>query len=41
MFGVEYGRECYCANTLGAGSVRATNQADCSFTCPGDGTEYW
>ncbi|CZR61363.1 uncharacterized protein PAC_11259 [Phialocephala subalpina] len=40
MFGVEYGRECYCGNTLGAGSVAATNQADCSFLCPGDKTEY-
>ncbi|KUJ19463.1 WSC-domain-containing protein [Mollisia scopiformis] len=40
MFGVEYGRECYCGNTLAAGSVAATNQADCSFKCPGDATEY-
>ncbi|KAI9047948.1 hypothetical protein LZ554_007750 [Drepanopeziza brunnea f. sp. 'monogermtubi'] len=40
MFGVEYGRECYCGNTLGAGSVRATNQADCSFLCPGDKTTF-
>ncbi|KAG4434028.1 hypothetical protein IFR05_010482 [Cadophora sp. M221] len=40
MFGVEYGRECYCGNTLGAGSVKAANQADCSFLCPGDKTTY-
>ena len=40
MFGVEYGRECYCGSTLRTGSVKATNQADCSFTCPGDGTEF-
>ena len=35
-FGVEYGRECYCGNTLKEGSVPAENQADCSFPCPGD-----
>ncbi|PVH86433.1 WSC-domain-containing protein [Cadophora sp. DSE1049] len=40
MFGVEYGRECYCGNSLGAGSVKATNQADCSFLCAGDKTTY-
>jgi WSC domain len=40
MFAVEYGRECYCGNTLGTGSLKATNQADCSFTCPGNGNEY-
>ncbi|TQV95128.1 Pyrrolo-quinoline quinone [Cordyceps javanica] len=38
-FGVEYGRECYCGNKLNDGSVQA-KQADCSFTCPGDGSEY-
>ncbi|TVY80927.1 WSC domain-containing protein [Lachnellula suecica] len=40
MFGLEYGRECYCGNSLGAGSVNATNQADCSFPCSGDSTEF-
>ncbi|OWP05583.1 hypothetical protein B2J93_459 [Marssonina coronariae] len=40
MFGVEYGRECYCGNSLGAGSIKATNQADCSFLCPGDRATY-
>lgn len=38
-FGVEYGRECYCGNSLQTGSVNATI-ADCSFLCPGDKTEY-
>lgn len=38
-FGVEYGRECYCGNKLNEGSVKA-KQDDCSFTCPGDGSEY-
>lgn len=37
-FGVEYGRECYCGNTLNAGSVLA-NPADCSFACPGDSSQ--
>ncbi|TAQ83468.1 hypothetical protein B7494_g8209 [Chlorociboria aeruginascens] len=40
MFGVEYGRECYCGNTLGAGSVKATIQSDCNFRCPGNVMEY-
>ncbi|KAI9774328.1 MAG: hypothetical protein M1840_004222 [Geoglossum simile] len=39
-FGVEYGRECYCGNDPGAGSVLAPNQADCSFLCPGNNLEY-
>ncbi|KAI9776670.1 MAG: hypothetical protein M1835_005454, partial [Candelina submexicana] len=39
-FGVEYGQECYCGNTLGAGSASVANQADCSFLCPGNVTEY-
>ncbi|TVY53083.1 WSC domain-containing protein [Lachnellula cervina] len=40
MFGVEYGRECYCGDTLSIGSTSAANQADCSFLCPGDNLEY-
>lgn len=40
FFGVEYGRECYCGNTLREGSVPAQNQKDCSFLCPGDKTTY-
>ncbi|KAF4976007.1 hypothetical protein FZEAL_7263 [Fusarium zealandicum] len=39
-FGAEYGRECFCGNQLSTGSVKATNQKDCSFTCPGDKTQY-
>ncbi|KAI9716656.1 MAG: hypothetical protein M1812_005194 [Candelaria pacifica] len=39
-FGVEYGQECYCGNTLGAGSASVANQADCNFLCPGNATEY-
>ncbi|KAB5511496.1 WSC domain-containing protein [Coniochaeta sp. 2T2.1] len=39
-FGVEYGRECYCGNTLNPGSVLAANQNDCSFLCPGNNFEY-
>jgi hypothetical protein len=35
-FGVEYGRECYCGNTLNEGSVLTVKQEDCSFACPGD-----
>lgn len=38
MFGVEYGRECYCGNSFTAGSIPAP-PTDCSFPCPGDGTE--
>ncbi|KAH8883555.1 WSC-domain-containing protein [Thozetella sp. PMI_491] len=37
-FGTEYGRECYCGNTFGAGSTN-TSQADCSMTCGGNGAE--
>ncbi|KAK4158857.1 WSC domain-containing protein [Cladorrhinum sp. PSN259] len=37
-FGVEYGRECYCGNTINTGSVPAP-AADCSFACPGDSTQ--
>ncbi|KAL3424975.1 fungistatic metabolite [Phlyctema vagabunda] len=39
-FGVEYGRECYCGNSLAAGSVKATNQNDCNFLCPGNRLQY-
>jgi hypothetical protein len=38
-WGVEYGGECYCGNAFGAGSVNATG-SDCSFVCPGDGSEF-
>lgn len=30
----------YCGNTLAASSILATNQLDCSFTCPGDLYSY-
>ncbi|GFP60137.1 WSC domain-containing protein ARB_07867 [Trichoderma asperellum] len=39
-FGTEYGRECYCGNVLKEGTVKATNQGDCSFPCAGDDTEF-
>ncbi len=39
-WGVEYGGECYCGNTVNPTSVLAANQQDCSFTCPGDQYEY-
>ncbi|KAG0649039.1 WSC domain-containing [Hyphodiscus hymeniophilus] len=38
-WGVEYGGECYCGNTLAASSTLAT-LSDCSFTCPGNVYEY-
>ncbi|KAH8655081.1 WSC domain-containing protein [Tricladium varicosporioides] len=34
-FGLEYGRECYCGNLFGTGSV-ATLASECSMTCPGN-----
>lgn len=37
-FGTEYGRECYCGNAFGAGSVVAP-AADCSFACAGNSAE--
>ncbi|KAK4157645.1 hypothetical protein C8A00DRAFT_11591 [Chaetomidium leptoderma] len=37
-FGAEYGRECYCGNGFGEGSVEAS-AADCSMACAGDATE--
>jgi len=39
IFGVEYGKECYCGDTLGEGSTLAT-ETDCSFLCPGNPGEY-
>ncbi|KAH7319166.1 hypothetical protein BKA65DRAFT_609130 [Rhexocercosporidium sp. MPI-PUGE-AT-0058] len=38
-FGTEYGRECYCGNSFGAGSTVAPT-IDCSFTCGGNLYEY-
>lgn len=37
-WGVEYGQECYCGNTLLNGSQNKT-LSSCSFTCPGNSTE--
>ncbi|OAP63261.1 hypothetical protein AYL99_02488 [Fonsecaea erecta] len=34
-FGVEYGRECYCGNTLGSGSAPATD-GRCNMACSGN-----
>lgn len=40
MFGLEYAGECWCANSLSAGSVIAPNgDAECSSTCPGNYTQ--
>ncbi|KUJ12265.1 uncharacterized protein LY89DRAFT_738058 [Mollisia scopiformis] len=38
-FGVEYGGECYCANSLATSSTLAP-LTDCSFICPGNSYEY-
>ncbi|TID00360.1 putative fungistatic metabolite [Colletotrichum higginsianum] len=38
-FGTEYGRECWCGDEFGTGSVLAANQEDCSFPCGGDSTQ--
>ncbi|KAG9197338.1 hypothetical protein G6514_001861 [Epicoccum nigrum] len=35
LFGLEYGRECYCGNSRDEGSVKASEN-DCSFSCVGD-----
>ncbi|CZS88993.1 uncharacterized protein RCO7_04645 [Rhynchosporium graminicola] len=40
MFGVEYGRECWCGDVLSAGSIKALSQTDCKFLCPGDPLTY-
>ncbi|RDL39745.1 uncharacterized protein BP5553_04085 [Venustampulla echinocandica] len=38
-WGVEYGGECYCGNTLDATSTMAALN-DCNFICPGNSYEY-
>ncbi|KAK8127746.1 hypothetical protein PG984_008854 [Apiospora sp. TS-2023a] len=39
-FGAEYGRECYCGNSLNAGStMTGISQTDCSMTCAANSTE--
>ncbi|KAM0328695.1 hypothetical protein ACHAQA_005108 [Verticillium albo-atrum] len=40
FFGAEYGRECWCGDVHGNGSVLAANQADCNFPCAGDGSQF-
>lgn len=37
-WGVEYGSECYCGNTVAAGSIKAPD-TDCSMTCAGNSSE--
>ncbi|KAK3378034.1 WSC domain-containing protein [Podospora didyma] len=37
-FGVEYGTECFCGNTINAASAVAL-ESSCSYTCGGDPTE--
>lgn len=37
-FGIEYGRECYCGDSLKEGSVEAEDPDTCSSVCPGDAT---
>jgi hypothetical protein len=44
--GVEYGRECWCGNTLnlqgdtGATAAKNVTDTQCSFLCPGDNKAY-
>ncbi|KAK4467137.1 heme peroxidase [Cladorrhinum samala] len=38
-WGVEYGRECYCGNSVAASSSEAP-LADCNMVCGGDASEY-
>ncbi|KAM0273271.1 hypothetical protein ACHAQH_008340 [Verticillium albo-atrum] len=40
FFGAEYGRECWCGDVHGNGSVLAANQDDCNFPCGGDGSQF-
>jgi hypothetical protein len=37
--GAEYGRECWCGDSFGAGSVLAPD-SDCDMVCAGDQYEY-
>ncbi|KAH6908531.1 WSC domain-containing protein [Coprinopsis sp. MPI-PUGE-AT-0042] len=38
LAGMEYGTECWCDNYMPYGQLRPNSE--CSFTCPGDSTEY-
>ncbi|KZL84280.1 wsc domain-containing protein [Colletotrichum incanum] len=35
-FGVEYGKECWCGSALAPRTTIAEDDAECSFTCPGN-----
>ncbi|KAL8920259.1 MAG: hypothetical protein Q9172_004572 [Xanthocarpia lactea] len=37
--GIEYGRECWCGDTLASTSVPASSESQCNFKCPGDNTQ--
>ncbi|KAI9785690.1 MAG: hypothetical protein M1839_008707 [Geoglossum umbratile] len=39
-FGAEYGRECYCGDSLNTGSALAATQSDCNMVCPGNTLEF-
>ncbi|KAI0413370.1 WSC domain-containing protein [Xylaria grammica] len=39
LFGAEYGRECYCGDSFGQGSVSAP-ASDCSQPCAGDASQF-
>ncbi|KAK0752396.1 heme peroxidase [Schizothecium vesticola] len=39
LWGAEYGRECYCGNSMDGTSVQTT-QSDCNMPCSGDATEF-
>ncbi|RMZ83074.1 hypothetical protein DV738_g1286, partial [Chaetothyriales sp. CBS 135597] len=39
FFGTEYSAECFCGNTLAAGSTNASSSAECNMPCTGDSTQ--
>ncbi|KAK4162775.1 putative fungistatic metabolite [Cladorrhinum sp. PSN259] len=39
-FGAEFGRECFCGDAFGLGSVEAGSKDECGMTCAGDADEY-
>ena len=38
-FGIQYGQECFCGNTINAASTLAP-LGDCNFICPGNANQY-
>ncbi|KAJ9132986.1 WSC-domain-containing protein [Pleurostoma richardsiae] len=40
MFGVEYAEQCFCGDSLNAGSAWATDQDDCSMACAANASQY-